>query len=107
MSMEIKGLDKLKKQLEKMEKGAKKLEGEHSIPLDELFTPSFMRKHTSFSSFDELLEAGGFQVESQEDFEEIPDEVFDKHIAKTTRFKSWEDMLQEATSNYVSKTLGL
>ena len=32
---------------------------------------SFMKKYTSFSTLDDLLKAGGFNVESEEDFESI------------------------------------
>ena len=65
-----------------------------------------MKKYTSFHSMTELLESGGFNVESQEDFEAIPDEQFDKHISATTKFNKWEDMLGEAASQYAAKKLG-
>lgn len=105
-SIKIKGLDKLEKQLKQMQKGARELERTKQVSFGELFTASFMKKYTSFSTMDELLKAGGFNVESQEDFEAIPDAEFDKHIAATTKFKNWEEMLNEATSHYVSKKLG-
>lgn len=106
-SFKITGLDKLEKQLKQMEKGAKELSNTTHISFGELFSTSFMRKYTSFSSMDELLDAGGFKVESQEDFEAIPDIEFDKHIAAYTKFKNWDEMLSEATSQYVIKKLGL
>lgn len=106
-SFKISGLDKLEKQLKQMEKGAQELSKTTHVSFGELFTSSFMRKYTSFSSMDELLDAGGFNVNSKEDFENIPDKEFDEHIAATTRFKNWEDMLGEATTQYVAKRLGL
>lgn len=106
-SFKITGLDKLERQLKQMEKGARELGKTKHVSFGELFPASFMRKYTSFSSMDELLDAGGFKVESQEDFEAIPDTAFDKHIAANTRFRSWEDMLGEATSQYATKKLGL
>lgn len=105
-SIKINGLDKLEKQLKQMEKGAKELSRTKQVSFGELFTASFMQKYTPFSSLDELLNAGGFNVESQEDFEAIPYIEFDKHIAATTKFSSWEDMLDEAASQYVAKKLG-
>ena len=105
-SIKIKGLDKLEKQLKQMEKGAKELSRTKRVSFDELFTTSFMRKHTSFSSMDELLKAGGFNVESQADFEAIPEAEFNKHIVATTKFKNWDEMLGEATSQYAAKKLG-
>lgn len=105
-SFKITGLDKLEKQLKQMEKGAKELSKTKHVSFDNLFPASFMRKYTSYSSMDELLDAGGFKVESQEDFESIPDVEFDKHISANTRFRCWEDMLDEATSQYAAKKLG-
>lgn len=107
MSFKIDGLDKLQKQLNKMEKAAKELEKNNQIPFDELFTRSFMLKYTNFSNFDELLEAGNFVVNSQKDFEAIPDVEFDIHISQVTKFRKWEDMLSKATEIYVSNKLGI
>jgi len=101
------GLDDLQKQLKKIEKSARELSGTKQISFSELFKPSFMRKYTPFSSMDDLLEAGGFNAESQEDFEAIPDSELDKHIATTTKFKNWNDMLYEATTQYVTQKLDL
>lgn len=106
MSFEIKGLDELQRQLKQMERKAKELDGTQEIPFSELFTPAFMRKYTSFTSFDELLAAGGFHAETSEEFEAIPDAPFDAHVAATTKFSSWEEMLGKATEQYVAKQLG-
>lgn len=106
-SMKITGLDQLQKKLKQMEKGAKELEHTKQVPFNQLFTPAFMRKYTSFSSMDELLAAGKFNANSQEAFEAIPDEALDKHVKATTKFKDWEEMLGEATSQYALKKLGL
>lgn len=105
-SIKIKGLDKLEKQLKHMQKGARELERTKQVSFNELFTVQFMKKYTSFSTIDELLATGGFKAETQEDFEAIPDAELDKHIAATTKFKSWKDMLDEATTQYVTKKLG-
>ncbi len=100
------GFDDLQKELERMQKAAEELDGDHEVPFSELFTEPFMRKYTSFASFDDLLKAGGFHAETTEEFEAIPDELFDAHIAATTQFASWEDMLERATTDYVSRKLG-
>ena len=105
-SFKITGLDKLEKQLRQMEKGAKELSKTKHVSFEELFPTSFMRKYTSFSSMNELLDAGGFEIETQEDFEAISDNEFDKHISTNTSFKTWEDMLGEATSQYAARKLG-
>lgn len=106
-SFKVTGLDKLEKQLKQMQKGAKELGNTKHIPLGELFTAPFMQKYTNFASIDELFTAGGFNATTQEDFENISEIELDQHIAASTKFTSWDDMLSEATSQYVSKKLGL
>ena len=106
MKIEISGLEELQNELERMKENAEELSGTTQVPFSELFPTSFMRKYTQFSSMDEMLIAGSFDIESQEDFEAIPEELLDKHIAASTRFTSWEAMLEEATTQYVAKKLG-
>lgn len=71
-----------------------------SILFTDLFTPEFMRKYTQFESIDELLASGGFEVNSEEDYEAIPDAEIDAHVAKTTRFHSWKELLTDAIETY-------
>jgi hypothetical protein len=106
MSFKITGLDKLEKQLNKMEKAAKDLEGNSQVSFENLFVKSFMLKYTNFSTFDDFLQAGNFIVNSQEDFEAIPDDDMDCHVQSTTKFSSWDEMLGSATEKYVAKQLG-
>lgn len=100
------GFDDLEKQLDKISKAAKDLEGTQSVDISLLLTSKFLRKHSRFSSFSELLEAGNFQVNSQEEFEAIPESDFDEHIRKTTDFSSWEKMLEAASEEYILEKIG-
>ena len=59
--------------------------------LTKLFTSKFMHQYTQFESIEELLSSGGFEVNSQEDYEAIPDEDIDAHVVKTTKFGSWKE----------------
>lgn len=104
--MRIKGLDDLEKRLKKMEQGAKELERTKSVSFGELFNDSFMRKNTQFGTIEEFMAAGGFNVETEEEFEAIPDEDMNRHVAKTTNFKDWESMLGTAGTDYAAKKLG-
>lgn len=103
---EFNGLDDLQRQFDKMEQAARELEDQKEIPLSDLFTVKFMRANTSFSTFDEFLSAGGFHAETDEEFDAIPEDAFDQHVAETTRFESWEDMLESAEQEYIRKKLG-
>lgn len=107
MSIEIEGLDELQDQLSQMQENAQELDGENEDPFSELFDSSFMSEHTAFSDFDALLEAGGFEVETQEDFEAIPEKKLDPHIQETTVFESWEEMRNTAVQNWVAGQMGL
>lgn len=95
----------LKNLMRDLDKAAKNVSGQ--VSFDKLFTSSFMNKYTNFNSFEELLDAGNFVVNSQEDFENIPDDEFDEHIRKTTKFKNWEDMTHTAGTQYVEKNFKL
>lgn len=63
---------------------------------DDLFPSEFMKQYTEFKSIEELLAFGGFVINSEEDYDSIPDKEIDAHIAKTTQFKSWREMLTNA-----------
>src|SRR5690554_2495748 len=97
----------VEKAFDKFKKNAKEIEEGISVSFDELFKSSFMERYTDSSTFDEFLSAGGFVVNSQENFERIPEEQMDSHVQKHTRFDKWEDMLGKATELYVAKKLGL
>jgi hypothetical protein len=78
-------------------------EDPNHISLDELFNQSFMSKYSSFKSFGEFLEKGNFQVKTQEDINNIHDELFDRHVVRETRFVNWKSMLDTATMEYAGK----
>jgi hypothetical protein len=52
-----------------------------------------MSKHSSFKSLGEFLEKGNFQVKTQEDINNIHDELFDRHVVRETNFANWKSML--------------
>ncbi|WP_424766970.1 hypothetical protein [Paenibacillus sp. sgz302251] len=78
-------------------------EDPNHVTLDELFNESFMSKHSNFKSFEEFLEKGNFQVKTHEDINNIPDEFFDRHVARETQFADWQSMLERANKEYTSK----
>ncbi|MEK3720089.1 MULTISPECIES: hypothetical protein [unclassified Paenibacillus] len=79
-------------------------EDPNHVSLDKLFNESFMSKHSSFKSFDEFLEKGNFQVKTQEDINNIHDELFDRHVVRETDFASWKSMLDTANVEYSSES---
>ena len=86
---------------------AEELDGEHEVPMGEMFPDDFMQEHTEFENVDQLFEESQWDVESQEDFRAIPDEPFDEYIAETTDFKDWDEMYSAAGGEWASRELGL
>lgn len=85
--------------------GYYQLEGSMPVQVDfkDLFTVSFMRKYTKYRSFEKFLLGGGFHIETQQDFEDLPEKNMDVHVARNTKFASWKEMLDAATDIYVRK----
>ena len=107
MSREIDGLDELKNKFDELENKADDLDGENEVKFDELFNPDFMKKYTNFISIDEMFEKSSFEVNSEEDFEEIPEEELDEYVNNNTKFSTWEEMLQKGVQEWTSNQLGL
>lgn len=61
----------LKKTLDEFVKNAETIDGVNKITFDELFNTGFMKKHTRFSSTDELFRVGGISVSSADELNAI------------------------------------
>jgi len=83
------------------------LDGQHQIPFSDLFTDEFMLLNTEYCSISEMIEASGFSVQSSEDFAKIPDDEWDSHVRRHSRFASWEEMKGSAVQLWISGQLGI
>jgi len=102
-SFEIKGLDEIQKNLNRLTNEIEKISGPQNVTLNDLFPGEFMSKHTRFSSIDEMVKKSPFKVESEEDFKNIPDEAWDDYVSKNTPFKGWAEMQSKAAEKYFGK----
>jgi hypothetical protein len=102
MSFEATGLKEGQQKLEELSNYAEKLNGQ-AVSFSEIFTDTFLSENTAFANFDELIEASGFKVESQKDFEAIPDQEWDEFILTNTNFENWQEMLDVAGLVYAQK----
>ena len=100
------GFDKAKRRLEELRRKAEALDGTHHIPLTELFPASFLTKNTQFDSLESMFQASGFLIESQEDFEKIPDDEWDSFIRSHSQFSNWGEMLGAASREWAGRRLG-
>ena len=66
-----------------------------------VFHTSFMRKFTKYKTFEKFLLGGKFHITCQKDFEDLPEEYMDLHVQRTTKFSSWQEMLDFATDKYI------
>lgn len=103
MPVEISGLEELEDNLRNLEERIESLGGE--VPISDLFTSNFMQEYTDFATFEEFLEASEWDVDSQADFENIPEKEFDRYVDEHTGFDSWETMLSVAGREYVMRNI--
>lgn len=106
MDIEIEGFDELQDELERLAERVLGLEGTNEVPFEELFPPTFMRTYTDFDSIEEFFEASAWTVESQSDFEAIPEDEFDDYVAEHTQFPSWNEMSGQAATKWAARQLG-
>lgn len=106
MGMKITGFREFENELNKLQKRAEKLAREKSVSFDKLFTKEFIQQYTSSQTLQDLYDNSGFKINSQEDFESIPDDQWDNYIRKVTQFNDWESMLGKASEEYIAKRLG-
>jgi len=94
------GLDKLQEKL-------KKLERTQSVPFDKLFNSGFMNRYSQFTNIEEFFDKGGFEFESEDEFENIPEDKLDQHVQATTNFGKWQEMLTKAGELWITKELNI
>ena len=104
---EVEGLDELQKKLEKLIKKTNEIPPEQDVPMSELFDTGFLTQRTRFSTIDELFESAGINIESAEDFKNMPKDKLDKFIRENTSFSSYDEMFGEAGTAYCAKQLDL
>jgi hypothetical protein len=83
------------------------LSNPQQVSFAELFTQDFMRSYTQFQSFELMLEASDFSVESAEDFLAIPETEWDQFVNQKTQFSNWQEMQKTAAAELMKKKLGL
>lgn len=106
MKVEIEGLDDLEDALDDMLGDALDLGETNEIAFTELFPPDFMRLYSEFDNIEDFFETSPWEVESQQDFRDIPEEPFDEYVANHTDFPDWETMQETAFNRYIERKIG-
>lgn len=82
------------------------MDGTHNVSLDKLFSDSFMIRYTQHSTIEEFFDAGGFEFETEEEFENLPEEQLNAHVQGSTNLSSWNEMLTKAGEDWLTIELG-
>ena len=103
--LKVTGLEEFQRKLDDMARRAEDLSGTQNVPITEILTPDFLHRCSRFHSAEEMFEASGFKIESEEDFAAIPDAAWDEFIRANTSFATWEAMLGEAGGAWAARRL--
>ena len=80
---------------------------DEEIPLEELFSESFVRDRTEFQSLDELVAASPADAGSAAELGTVPDGAWDEFVAETTDFDDEGELVFAAMDHWVADQLGL
>lgn len=105
MSVEIKGFEELADELDRLRERSESLDGENAVSFTELFPEDFMVTYTEFATIREFFDASPWTVESDTDFERIPEDEFDAYVNEHTGFSDWEAMLSAAAREWIGREL--
>ena len=101
--------DKVKRDLDRLSRNAKELDGTHEVPITDLLTKSFMNKHSRFVTFEELIRGSGLvqasETITQEDIKAIPQDKWDTWIAESTDFSGWNALIRSAANEYIERRM--
>lgn len=79
--------------LKGLQKQFDKAEGCQSAAFAALFSEEFMKAHSGFDSFEQMLEAAPWQIEAFTDLLRIPGAGWDRFVDTYTDFGTWREML--------------
>ncbi len=91
-----------------------KLSGYYKLPnfpapiafdFEDVFDTGFMKKYTRYKNFERFLNGSKFNITCQNDFETLPEEAMDAYVVKSTKFSSWQEMIDFATDRYIKKNI--
>lgn len=93
-------LDDLVDRFGAMTANAEALAADPPDALESLFPDAFMAQHTAHDSFRAFLAASPWRIESQSDFDDIPEADFDTYVERETVFPTWDAMLDTASRQW-------
>jgi hypothetical protein len=80
---------------------------EEEVPLREIFDEAFIREHTDFDTFDEMVAASPSGAADADELGKVGDGEWDEFVAETTVFEDEEEFVFAARDHWVAVQLGL
>ncbi|SHI34791.1 hypothetical protein SAMN02745751_00090 [Dethiosulfatibacter aminovorans DSM 17477] len=83
-----------------------KMTDKEGMSAEKLFNHEFMREHTSFISFEQMIKSSGItmkEIKSISNLESLGSDVFNDFIKNGTKFESWQEMLEKARETMLHK----
>lgn len=80
---------------------------DEEVPLEAFFDDAFVREHTRFESFDDLVAASPAAAASAAELDRVPDGAWDEFVARTTDFADEAELVFAARDRWVARQLGL
>ncbi|GGJ03423.1 hypothetical protein GCM10008995_11470 [Halobellus salinus] len=82
--------------------------GKHEeVPLTEVFDGAFVREHTEFDTFDEMVAFSPSEAATADELGTVGDGEWDAFVAETTVFEDEEAFVFAARDHWVAVRLGL
>ncbi|OPL14335.1 MAG: hypothetical protein AVO34_14300 [Firmicutes bacterium ML8_F2] len=76
-----------------------------NVSFDKLFSEGFMAKHSNLKTIGEMFDKAGITIESEADFEALPEATLNSIVKQYTSFSSWEVMLGKAGEDYMANEI--
>ncbi|SFR63729.1 hypothetical protein [Halogeometricum limi] len=80
---------------------------DEEVPLDALFSDEFVRAHSGFDSFDQMVAASPSDATTAGELGRVTDGEWDAFVAETTDFADESEMVFAAIDRWVAAELGL
>lgn len=104
MPIDTSGFDDLIDKLDEIQESVNNLDGQQ-VSFDELFPRPFMQRHTDADDIEEFFERSQWNIDSNEDFEAIPEIELDRYVDQHSEFRTWEQMQTKAANEWTSRQL--
>lgn len=89
--------------LDKLQKNIEEVSGTHSYKLTDILNEEFIRKNTTFKSYDDMITKSGLELNETSAEELYLNEELNNFVNENTNFENFKDMCTSAAGVYVAK----